>query len=467
MKKVISIIIILVASMFAGTAFIAKASSTSFNNLDKYDFGVIASSLKVSGTVTVYDNYNCQGNSISFSNQWVHALGDYGRGWWPGNWGDAIRSLKIDGSVTLYADNDYVGKAITFTSSSIPYDNLGTEWNQNPLLVQSQGKWDARVWDWKGPYPVVNWPPSTLHRIDPDASNYVYWTQNGLVTAKSTSNDAYYYKAEEFAQGFERSVYSVSSLVNYPLVTNNGLNWNDRVCSLKVDGTVILYWDSDYHGSSIVFTNTWVPDLGSWDRQVTSLNVSGMVTLYDSTNYGGNKLVFDCKPSYQPPLTPSIGSMQSLTLEGIVDSWSTNLGQSLTSWTGAKFDVWAVENKGTGKKLMLELYFLRTGLNLQWYTQSGGSYVDYYRATDPNSDTRNYLVSIDAFYQYVNRVAYSGDIQKWSINVITFINNACSHWPELNKNNLYISKICFTLEAGGLTGPTVQCNLERLRIAYK
>lgn len=470
-------ILLIVLSNFA--VFSPKASATGaqiayFNDLSKYDFASTASSLTVSGTVTLYDGLNCNSateHAKSFSNTSVPDLGQYPRGSGSTTWNDAKQSLSISGSVTIYQDSNYGGKTISFTSNNIAPYNYGTSWSQNPSLVESQGEWDATCYDWK---------TSLLHTVSPDSNNFMNWTSDGHVSGQCTDNDNYYWKTETFSQGFERAYRSVSSLGAYPI----GLGtWNDRVVSLQVTGTVTLYWDDNFVGSELTFTNKQVPNLANyvdpvsgknWADEASSLNMTGVVTLYDGANYIGNNLSFNCYASYQPPLL-NAGS-GNIMLDGIVDGWGTSLTAPVsTIFTGAKFDVWAVQNQGTGNKLMLELYFLRGGADLDWSAPSwlggGGNNTDFFRQTSPGGDTYNYLSAIDAKPQWVNRIAYSGDLEEWQINITAFLVAACAEWPTVfSLNNLYIDKVEFTLEAGDILPIAsynwVQCNLDRLVLEY-
>lgn len=77
------------------------------------------SSLKVSGTVTLYEHIDYGGASITFKGD-VPSLVDYG-------WNDRASSLKVTGSVTLYEDENYGGTSITFISDVKNLDSKYSE----------------------------------------------------------------------------------------------------------------------------------------------------------------------------------------------------------------------------------------------------------------------------------------------------------------------------------------------------
>lgn len=336
---------------------VAASSSVGFPSLVPYGFNDTASSLKVNGTVILYGDVDYGNGTITFADTSIPDLRACG-------WNDRASSLKVDGTVTLYEDINYGGRRINFTSDAIPYDDLGTEWNLNPSLIKSEGKWDSRVYDWG---------LSGTHIVPSDSSNYINWTSDGLVEGHSDNTPSFFnFKAEDFEQGFE-----------------------------------------------------------SEEQQ----------------------------PSYQPPLL-RVADTTSLTLEGIVHNYGSDF-VLFPGWSGVKFDVWAVENLGNGKKLMLEMYFLRTGLNLVWSHE-------YYRQTFPISSPNvwNYMVNVNTFPEYASRVIYDGDIVKWTIDVRAFIQRACNQ-KDLDINSLFISKVSFTLETGGILLPsTCWGSLNRLRLCY-
>jgi hypothetical protein len=450
MKKTILLLIILSVSMFAMITSIAKASPVSFTDLSIFNFSSKTSSLKVWGTVTVYDWFGLQGDSRNFQNENVSNLVTYG-------WNDRIRSLTISGTVILYEDIGFSGNMrITFTSSGINQTYSGSCWNVNPDLFKSIG-WDARTWYWEGESQI-----DRQHNPDPDTNNYMYWISDGLVEGKSVDDADVYWKADDFAQGFERSFKTVPKLSNYPQGTI--YDWNDRASSLAVNGTVTLYKDINYGGANITYRNTKVYDLGSWSNQVSSLNVSGVVILYDEVNFGGDKLRFTCSASCQPLLL-SLSGLTSLTLHGTVSNWGTE-NTGIIDFSGVKFDVWAVENQGTGNKLMLELYILRDGSNCLWPS------LEYPRQT-VSGDVYNLLVALDSIPNAVTRTVYSGNVTKWDVNVLYFILKACNvYWPTVfDIDSLYICKIGFEIESGynlpsTVFWPTAECNLRSYWLSY-
>lgn len=444
MRKIFTValyltLFMLVVSTVANIVPATYATLQGFPSLVTHDFNDVASSLKVQGTVILYEAVNYGGKSIPFSNQWVSSLVTSG-------WNNIASSLKVDGSVTLYQDTDYVGKTITFTSNSIPDEYIGTVWSANPSLTKNQGKWDARLW---------HWGLSSLHLEGADSNNYADWSSDGLVSSRAHDSFGDHYVAANFDQGYERSQEWIPNLVD--------LGWNDKISSLRVQGKVTLYEHINYGGQSKTFgpyqnKDGWISDLraSGWNDKASSIHVEGTVSLYEHINYVGAILTF-ATPSYQPSLLSAYTPL-SITLEGVVYDWYSDF-VSTASWTGVKFDVWAVENRESGRKLMMEMYFIRAGSNLLWNPE----WARYF-----GGDAYNYLVAIDAFPQYAQRFIYPGDIARWKIDVKSLLQRgANAHGLDFSK--LYITKISFTIEsASNIPGeaPACRCKLKKLRLAY-
>jgi len=454
--------VILVASAFLAISPKVKAGFAEFRNVDYHCMGDpycslshMFSSLQVSETVMLYDYYdlNPNGHSITFSNTFVPDLGAYQRGS-VGTWDNAVASLKVDGTVTLYEHPNYNGKRMTFTSGNLPYDSIGTQWNNNALLTRSADSWDCRTW---------HWGRDLLDIFHGDSNNYVNWNNDGLVGSKAQDGPGNPWKASNFDQGYETYENEIPNLAD--------LGWNNVAQSVRVDGQVTLYDNINYGQPSITVTSD--TDLGplGWANRASSLRLTrgSRVTLYTNEHYtnpsGGPSRSF-VYPSYQPP-DLKVSDQLRITLEGVVNNWYTDTWRG-AGWTGAKFDVFAVEDRlgGTGNTLMLEMYFLRSGVNLIWSNEE-------FRHDSPNS--YNYLVALDAFPQYAERTVYSGDVSKWKIDVKSFISRACDTFHNLygarapDFYKVQIAKISFTLESawnGDLLYPAINCSLKRLRLCY-
>ncbi|MEM2619263.1 MAG: beta/gamma crystallin-related protein [Candidatus Hadarchaeales archaeon] len=75
-------------------------------------------------------------------------------------------------------------------------------------------------------------------------------------------------------------------------IDSDGLDsWNDKISSLHIEGSVILYEHVDFAGSSITLTGD-VPDLRAfgWNDMASSLKVNGRVIIYEHINYTGASL---------------------------------------------------------------------------------------------------------------------------------------------------------------------------------
>jgi hypothetical protein len=345
----------------------------------------------------------------------------------------------------------------------VPYDDIGTEWAKNPNLVMSDDSWDSRVWQWSA---------SSLELQHSDANNYVKWDHDGQVESRAQDKAGDGYRASNFDQGYERYEDEIFDLNEY--------GWSNKTCSLRVEGSVTVFDGVGYTGNSRVFTSD-APDLGlyGWGSKISSLILSrgSAVTVYSQIGYNGDSRTF-VSPSYQPP-DLKIADKSSITLEGVISNWYTD-NRTAPGWTGAKFDVFAVEDRynDTSETLMLEMYFLRDGANLAWTCYNllsgcSGNEREGFRGP-PFQYAYNYLVALNAFPGIANRTIYPGNIAKWTIDVKALIQRACDHdWGvspskyHLDIGSLNIVKVCFTIESANLGRPAAAgCTLNRLRLAY-
>jgi len=468
------IILFLLLTGFLVTAFniqslnAADTAFAEYRNLGYHGLDDLFSSLIVSGTVTLYDDYdlNSSANTITFTNTSVANLANHSRGV-SSNWDNAVRSLKVNGTATLYEHSDFAGRTASFTNGNLPYDDIGTEWNANPQLNKSEGAWDSRRW---------HWSLDRLDILEGYNNNNVSWNSDGLVeSCAQDSSPVDPWKAVNFDQGYERSESEIPNLADWG-------NWSNRAVSLRVEGSATVFDNTYYAGENRTFTSN-VPDLTVYDlsRRISSLKLAlgSRVTLYDEASFNGTSNSF-VSPTYQPPEL-TVSSTNTITLEGVVHDWYTDsFAWTSFGWTGAKFDVLVVENRSSpvGKVLMLEMYFLRGGANLawQWYDVAhfltegrwlGTGDKECYRNL---GNAYNYLVALDAFPELVDRAVYPGDVTKWKIDVKTLIQRAVNFWsPDLDINKLSIEKISFTLEAARNTEtfePKINCSLSRLRLGY-
>jgi hypothetical protein len=441
-----------------------------FSNLgiSLYDFGGITSSFSVVGTVHLYSSLYYQSYEITFTDTTVD-LTDYWMIWLISSWNDHVFSLEVQGTVTLFEHTGCQGKSITLTNKAIPTvtdDNLGTMWNTNPELIKSQGGWDCKSHDWVAP---LEWLPWTMISSDciedpPSSSNKMNWASDGCATGHSSDDLSQWWKCCDLAQGYERNAQGPKDLSLYP--TNWPSNWNDVTCSLKVTGSVTLYDAANWQGQLGNPYSSDVPNLGGYCNRVSSLSVSGRVTLYDQPNYQGHSIIFDC--SCSNPLEPlPVSSQSSINLEAVVSDANDNLqSQTLSgSWTGAKFDVWVVENKDSGPQFMLELYFIRGGGNLHWEFRGGDLNTGFTTVNHGGG----MLMAVDAFPEYASRTVYSNEYVKWTLDIKGIVQYACSHNANMHFGSLKIAKIAFTLESasnGYTPFPSISCDCHRLRLCY-
>ncbi len=111
------------------------------------DLPIDVSSLKVHGTVTLYDEPNYQlGNQISFTDARIVKLSDYG-------WDDRAQSLIVDGTVTIWEDNDFGGSHMLFTRVSAQTTPLKVSETSDIRLEGVVSDW---WWDWFTPEDHTN-----------------------------------------------------------------------------------------------------------------------------------------------------------------------------------------------------------------------------------------------------------------------------------------------------------------------
>jgi len=459
-KAQISVVIALLAvTIIAVHSPPVQATMVRYSDLGHYEFDNMASSLKVRGTAIVYNLKNCdssQGVYYFSQDTDMPDLRTIG-------WNDMISSLQIDGSITLYEHVDYGGRTVTFVSTNDPNENLGNCWNSNPNLTRTEGGWDSKVW---------GWAPGYTQLMETDADNYVNWTSDGSVSSGcKDSISRSMYGASNFDQGYKWDMRWIPDLAASHQTDSS--TFGNYVLSIKLLGTVTLFENTSYTGVNITlgpFNNMdgWIPDLRNapygWNHTVRSLHLfgGGTVTLYKLPNYAqspqGRQLNF-VAPSFQPsPLR--IGDAATMTLEGSVSDWYTDsLGIGSCSWTGVKFDVFAVEDPTRapeGRNIMLELYFLRQGMNLWWGSATSMKQL-------------NKMVAIDCFPESVQRTVHPGDIQRWKIDLKRFLLD-CGRDYSVDISNWYVAMISFTVESGSNwpwgESPACRCELHKLRLCW-
>jgi hypothetical protein len=444
----------------------ADIAYAEYRNLGYHGLDNLFSSLMVSGTVILYDDYdlNFSANTITFTNTSVANLTNFQRGV-SDSWDNAVKSLQVNGTVTLYEHSNFSGRTATFTNNDLPYEDIGTEWNANSQLNKSENAWDSRTWQW------------SLDRLDTfegDTNNSVSWNSDGLVESCAQDGSLDPWKAVDFEQGYERNESQISNLTDWD-------NWDNKAASVRVEGSVTVFDGVGYTGENSTLTSS-IPDLAvyNWSSKISSLKLTqdSRTTLYDETGFNGTSKSF-VYPTYQPP-DLTLGNTGTLTLEGVVQDWYTDsFTWTSWGWTGARFDVVAVENRSSnaGKILMLEMYFLRGGANLawQWWDLAHGFPGASWQGSDKechynSGKIYNYLVALDGFPELIERTIYPGDVTKWKIDVKTLIQRACNFWPsDLDIDKLSIAKLSFTLEAARNTedfDPKINCSLNRLRLGY-
>jgi hypothetical protein len=456
-KTAILLVTLLLLSLYSYLSFEhVQAAYQGYSNLGTFDFNDLASSLKVRGTAYIYENIDYGGTSKYFSTIDVPSLNAYG-------WNDKMSSLTVDGSITLYEHDNYGGRTVTFVSTPDSNENLGNYWSTNPSLVKTQGKWDSRIWGWDTSY---------LELLGSDTDNYVNWISDGLVSSQcKDSQSRPRWGVCNFDQGYSLDQRWIPDL-RASSQQDSGII-GDYVRSLKLQGTVTLYENVNYGGASITIgpyygTQGWIPDLAvyGWNRPTRSLHLydGSTLTVYSLTNYihapshGFGMLTF-ATPAYQPPLL-RIGDVASMTLEGSVKDWYTDgLGYGSCSWTGAKFDIWAVENPSrplNGRKLMLELYFVRMGMNLWW-----GNAI-----AKPGL---NKMVAIDCYPESVQRTVHPGNVQRWKIDALRFLTDCAGDYG-IDIWSWYLAQISFDVESGSslpfCETPVCGCSLTKFRMCY-
>ncbi|MCW4025431.1 MAG: hypothetical protein NWF01_10430 [Candidatus Bathyarchaeota archaeon] len=319
-----------------------------------------------------------------------------------------------------------------------------------------------------------------------------------------------------------------SGLIRYPHTFNNGVSWNDRVLSLKVQGFVTLFRDVNLQGPSLAFSSNAITHNGgtSWNLNPSLTGGQpapqywkthsflwypfGLGTEYSGDSYNcmtfvhnglvhgtsSDLLLIDAwkctdltqgshdgsSYEYQPPLL-SVAGKTSINLEGVVSNIVNNKFHVTTlSATGAMFYVYAIEPGGYS--IFMELYISRGGGNANWKLFSpiaGGGF-----AADDNSwwlkqpgEYYNLLMNLNECPHYTTRTAYSDGTVQYSINVKGLLQFVCDHEylipgysssHQSTLNNLQIDKIAYNLESINLTGeypaPSISSDISFLRLSY-
>jgi hypothetical protein len=248
--------------------------------------------------VIFYWDSNYEGESLSFScSESVNNLSHWSIINTNQNWNDKISSLKVgeNAQVTLYWDSNYEGDYKAFSGFCT------TDYNISSL---SNIGWNDEVTS----FHVTEVPDCPTNAIIPKPGEViVYWDSN--------------FEGEflSFSIYTEDSKDAYASNLSHYYAPISDQTWNDKISSLKVgeEIRVILFKDSNFHGSYITFDATdgtgsarnyipYLSDIG-WNDKISSLTMKLYqrdvgpfdVILYEHDNYEGSYLVFTYKNQHQ------------------------------------------------------------------------------------------------------------------------------------------------------------------------
>jgi len=236
------------------------------------------------------------------------------------------------------------------------------------------------------------------------------------------------------------------------------------------------------------YPSTWDPYVWNWkwngegwpvtedEYSYVHWDTDGLVVM-QCEDHGGFDDIFLAtnfdQTSAQGLIEVDLATTWNLWLEACIQNINGTTDTPIASWTGAKFDIWAFE-KGTDRKIMMEMYFWRTGANTVWV-------VDLPRQTNPGSNVWNYLVALDWMrYLYGNGYNIEWDENErhyFCINVYGLLERAVSRLneemepnPPFDIANFRLGKVILCCESGNIGGlfggPWVHVEMNSLRARY-
>jgi len=115
-------------------------------------------------------------------------------------------------------------------------------------------------------------------------------------------------------------------------------------------------------------------------------------------------------PEETLPIPLKVSTARELTLKGVVSNYgSTNWDYILVkTWTGIKFDAWFHDTANNNRKMVIEMYFLGTGLQGWWGNE-------HFRFLGEGDSIDDHMIKLQAFPEYCTM---TGDIPEenfWSI----------------------------------------------------
>eukprot|EP00808_Paulinella_micropora_P012899 g70131.t1 len=246
---------------YSGASLIVTSDST-----DLGGWSNVVSSIRFTGIAYLYID-------IDYGGQRLQLTGDAAS--LDSSWNDQISSLRvpIGGSVTLYTEANYQGTSQIFSN---PSSNLGN-WSNVVSSIRFNDPGVAYF------YKALNWSGESLP-LTSDAASLAAWDdqisslrvpKGGAVTLYTEPN------------------YSGASLIVTSDSTDLG-GWSNVVSSIRFTGIAYLYIDIDYGGQRLQLTGDAASLDSSWNDQISSLRVpiGGSVTLYTEANYQGTSQVF-------------------------------------------------------------------------------------------------------------------------------------------------------------------------------
>jgi hypothetical protein len=188
---------------------------------------------------------------------------------------------------------------------------------------------------------------------------------------------------------------------------------------------------------------------------------------------------------YQPPMPTLNPAVSQIEIKAAVTNIATNYPSinQLFTWTGIKFDAYAVSTKD-GRTLYLELYFVRTGGNLNWESiQNPFSFrvaPSHNEVFECGATVDDYLAAIDvsslSFNQCFTSIVTAGPTTWFAIDLSGFFQWAADGYmtwfPDVWDSSRSISdykltQVSLCLEAnldGGSVIPQCSISLENLAV---
>jgi len=177
-----------------------------------------------------------------------------------------------------------------------------------------------------------------------------------------------------------------------------------------------------------------------------------------------------------PPSPLSVGVTTVLTLRGVVSKYGAKMGSAeFSSWTGMKFDAWFTDPANNGRRMVIEMYFEGTGLNVDW-DPTGLNDNEHFRTLGDSID--DYMMKLQAFpadctilgdeltLPWVPEKDFISYATAFLIDLKGIWQRAAEHFGRSSDDKLYAIALDVESGAVGGTGDHAFAQVNEIRVTY-